>query len=181
MAGSTSLPGQFPSTPRCLPTLRGRGEMWLVSTQSSLPALRLLLLLLLRLLLLLLLLLYLLLLLPFLLPCSLSFLFCVLLLFLPLLLLFRSLVRKMSWGYYIGDIFCIIIIAFKGAIRDFLQSPHCVANHLQHIRSSGPGTIVCKSRATHRALICYHVQLEWYFSTLYYCRDIPFWPETLHV
>ena len=47
----------------------------------------------------------------------------------------------------------IIIIAFKGAIRDFLQSPHSAANCLQHARSSGPGVIVCKSRATHRALI----------------------------
>ena len=47
----------------------------------------------------------------------------------------------------------IIIIAFKGAIRDFLQSPHSAANCLEHTRSSGPGAIVCKSRATHRALI----------------------------
>ena len=47
----------------------------------------------------------------------------------------------------------MIIIAFKGAIRDFLQSPHSAANCLQHVRSSGPGAIVCKSRATHRALI----------------------------
>ena len=47
----------------------------------------------------------------------------------------------------------IIIIAFKGAIRDFRQSPHSAANCLQHARSSGPGAIVCKSRATHRALI----------------------------
>ena len=46
-----------------------------------------------------------------------------------------------------------VIIAFKGAIRDFLQSPHSAANCLQHARSSGPGAIVCKSRATHRALI----------------------------
>ena len=44
-------------------------------------------------------------------------------------------------------------IAFKGAIRDVLQSPHSAANCLQHVRSSGPGAIVCKSRATHRALI----------------------------
>ena len=44
-------------------------------------------------------------------------------------------------------------IAFKGAIRDFLQSPRSAANCLQHARSSGPGAIVCKSRATHRALI----------------------------
>ena len=35
----------------------------------------------------------------------------------------------------------------------FLQSPHCAANCLQHVRSSGPGAIVCKLRATHRALI----------------------------
>ena len=46
-----------------------------------------------------------------------------------------------------------IIIAFKGAIRDFLQSPHSAANCLQHVRSSGPGAIMCKSPATHRALI----------------------------
>ena len=52
-------------------------------------------------------------------------------------------------------IIIIIIIAFKGAIQDFffLQSLHSAANHLQHVRSSGPGAIVCKSRATHRALI----------------------------
>ena len=47
----------------------------------------------------------------------------------------------------------IIIIAFKGAIRDFFESPHSAANCLQHVRSNGPGAIVCKSRATHRALI----------------------------
>ena len=47
----------------------------------------------------------------------------------------------------------IIIIALKGAIRDFLQFPHSTANCLQHARSSSPGAIVCKSRATHRALI----------------------------
>ena len=47
----------------------------------------------------------------------------------------------------------IIIIAFKGAIRDFLQSPHSAANCLQHVRSSGPGATVCKPRATRRALI----------------------------
>ena len=44
-----------------------------------------------------------------------------------------------------------IIIAFKGAIRDVLQSPHSAANCLQS--SSGPGAIVSTSRATHRALI----------------------------
>ena len=47
----------------------------------------------------------------------------------------------------------IIIIAFKDTIRDFLQSPHCAANRLQHVRSSGSGAIMWKSRATHGALI----------------------------
>ena len=47
----------------------------------------------------------------------------------------------------------IIIIALKGAIRDFLQSSHSAANCLQRVRSSGPGAIVWKSRATHRAVI----------------------------
>ena len=47
-------------------------------------------------------------------------------------------------------------IALKGAIQDFLQSPHCTANHLQHLRWSGPGAIVSKSRAPHWVLImCY--------------------------
>ena len=46
----------------------------------------------------------------------------------------------------------------------FLQSPHCAANRLQHVHSSGPGAIECLSRATHRVLtMCntssaYHVQ-----------------------
>ena len=35
----------------------------------------------------------------------------------------------------------------------FLQSPHCATNCLQHIRSSGPGAILCKLRSTNRALI----------------------------
>ena len=52
-------------------------------------------------------------------------------------------------------IIIIIIIAFKGGIRDFLQSPHSAANCLQHVRSSGPGAIMCKSCATHRALITF--------------------------
>ena len=49
-----------------------------------------------------------------------------------------------------------MIIAFKGAIKDCLLSPHCAANCLQYVRSSDTGAVVCKSRATHRALItCY--------------------------
>ena len=47
----------------------------------------------------------------------------------------------------------LVIIASKGAIRDFLQSPLCAANRFQHVHSSGLGAVVCKSRATHRALI----------------------------
>ena len=43
----------------------------------------------------------------------------------------------------------VVVIAFKGAIRDCFQSPHCAANRLQHVGSSGPGTIVCISHATH--------------------------------
>ena len=41
----------------------------------------------------------------------------------------------------------------KALFEIFWQSPLCVANCLQHVRSRGPGAIVCKSRATHRALI----------------------------
>ena len=52
-----------------------------------------------------------------------------------------------------SSLIIIIIITFKSAIRDFLQSPQSVASCLQHVRSSGPGAIVCKSRATHRAHI----------------------------
>ena len=60
-------------------------------------------------------------------------------------------------------IIIIIIIVFKGAIRDFLQSPHCTANRLQHLHSSGPGAVVCKSRATHPALIkCSALRATWY-------------------
>ena len=62
----------------------------------------------------------------------------------------------------------IIIIAFKGGIRDFLQSPHCTLNHLQHVRSGGPGAIVCKSCATQlSADQVQHVVLRatWYEGT----------------
>ena len=47
----------------------------------------------------------------------------------------------------------IVIILLTGANRDFLQSPHCAVNRLQHVHSSGPGAIVCKSCATHQALV----------------------------
>ena len=60
----------------------------------------------------------------------------------------------------------IIVIELKGAIRDFLQSPYCAANCLQHARSSGPGAIVCKSCATHSACItCNMPWATWYKGT----------------
>ena len=59
----------------------------------------------------------------------------------------------MVHGTWCMVIIIIVIIAFKGAIRNFLQSPQSAANRLQHVRSSGPGATVCKSRATHQALI----------------------------
>ena len=60
----------------------------------------------------------------------------------------------------------IIMIALKSAIRDFSLSPHCAASCLQHVRSSGQGGIVCKSRATHRALItCTMSCATWYERT----------------
>ena len=77
-------------------------------------------------------------------------------------------------------IIIIIIIALHGAIQDvllflllfffffffFLQSPHCPANCLQHVRSSGQGAIVCKSRSTHPALITGNMQCAtWYKGT----------------
>ena len=46
-----------------------------------------------------------------------------------------------------------IIIAFKAVNRNCSQSVHCAANRLQHVRPIGPGALVCKSRAIHRALI----------------------------
>ena len=60
----------------------------------------------------------------------------------------------------------------RGKSRFFLQPPLCATHRLQHVLSSGPDSIVCKWRATHRALItcnmwCYvsHVvkgQLSYY-------------------
>ena len=67
----------------------------------------------------------------------------------------------------IKKIIITMIIAFKGVIRDNLQSSHCAANRLRHVRSSGPGAIVCKSRATHPALItCNVLRATWYEGTV---------------
>ena len=46
-------------------------------------------------------------------------------------------------------IMLILVITLRGAIQDFLQSPYSTANCFQLVCSS---EIVCKSRATHRAL-----------------------------
>ena len=63
-------------------------------------------------------------------------------------------------------IIIIIIILIKGAVQDFMQSPHCAANCLQHVRSSDPGAIMRKSRATHRTLImCNMLCATWYGGT----------------
>ena len=58
------------------------------------------------------------------------------------------------------------MIAFEGAIGYFSQSPHCVVKCLQHVRSSGHGAIVRKSRATHRTIIkCNMSCVTWYKGT----------------
>ena len=74
----------------------------------------------------------------------------------------------LSCAYHTHSVTIIMIITLKGAIRVgfFLQSPHCAANCLQHVRSSGSGAIVCKSRATHPALITCNMQCAtWYEGT----------------
>ena len=58
----------------------------------------------------------------------------------------------------------MMMITFKGAIQDFVQSPHCAANCLQHVRSSGQGAIACKSRATHQGIIACNTSC-WYEET----------------
>ena len=52
----------------------------------------------------------------------------------------------------------MMMIALKGENRYFLQSPHYAVDCPQHVRSSGPGAIVCKSCATQRALITCNMQ-----------------------
>ena len=56
-------------------------------------------------------------------------------------------------GIISTPIIIIIIIALKGAIWDFLQSPHCATNCFQHVRESGQKTTVCKPCSTHWALV----------------------------
>ena len=49
----------------------------------------------------------------------------------------------------------------------FSQSPHCAANCLQHVLSSGQAAIMCntKSRVTHQALITCNMYAAWYKGT----------------
>ena len=47
-------------------------------------------------------------------------------------------------------IIIIIVIAFKSTIQDFLRFPHCAANRLQHVQSSGPGATLHLSCAACR-------------------------------
>ena len=58
-----------------------------------------------------------------------------------------------SPGYYYYYYYYYYSSHSKALFAIFLQSPHSAANCLQHVRSSGPDAIVCKSRATHRAFI----------------------------
>ena len=43
----------------------------------------------------------------------------------------------------------LLLIAFKSPIQDFLQSHHCVTNHLQNVHSNGPGAISCANHVQH--------------------------------
>ena len=58
----------------------------------------------------------------------------------------------------------MMVIASKGAIRDFYNLPRCAANCLQHVRSSGQSAIVCESRATHHALITCNMSCATWFE-----------------
>ena len=63
-------------------------------------------------------------------------------------------------------IIIIIMMTLKDVVRDFLQSPHCSANCLQHLRSSGHGAMVYKSRATRWELVtCNMPCTTWYDET----------------
>ena len=50
-------------------------------------------------------------------------------------------------------ILVVVIMTLGSAIQDFLQSPYCATNCLQHIRWCGQGAVMCKSHATHQAVI----------------------------
>ena len=61
-----------------------------------------------------------------------------------------------------------MIMMLKGVFWDFLQSPHCAADYLQHIYSSDQGTAMCKSWATHRAPITYNISCTtWCYHSIF--------------
>ena len=60
----------------------------------------------------------------------------------------------------------MMMMTLTGAIPDCLQSPHCAANCLQPICSSGHRAVMCKSRATHLALITFS-RLTCQYATWY--------------
>ena len=75
-----------------------------------------------------------------------------------------ALVLEENRVHYSLAIIIKIIFALKGANRDFLQSPLCAANRLQHARLSGPGAITCNiSSAYHVQHVVLHA--TWYEGT----------------
>ena len=70
-----------------------------------------------------------------------------------------------SCHLYIIILIMIIMIAFKGAVRDFLQSPCCAANRLQHVRS-GPRRnlvqITCNTSSAYHLerVMCHLVRVD---------------------
>ena len=64
-------------------------------------------------------------------------------------------------------LFILMIIALKGAIQAFLQSPHCAMNNFQHLRSSGLSAMVQITCNTPSAYQVQHVVLHatWYEGT----------------
>ena len=60
-----------------------------------------------------------------------------------------SAISAVSFGLQLGlaELIITVVIALRRKSR-FVQSPHCSANCLQHVCSSGQGAIMCKSRAS---------------------------------
>ena len=83
---------------------------------------------------------------------------CNLLLFIEIQTMFkrlltnRCIIKTKSFEHSLAGLYELKEVRAKRA-EIFLRSPHCAANRLQHVRSSGPGAIMCKPRAIHRALI----------------------------
>ena len=61
----------------------------------------------------------------------------------------------------LAEIMITTIMTLKGSNRNFLQPPHRAANCLQHAPSKGQRTVMCISRATHRALTTCYMYVKW--------------------